>query len=120
MFFWNYSRENALTGCAISSASNPTLKRTEQSNIAWIRRFICLPNLTVEWWGYASTQNQALSGLRFVYREGLDLAGIDAVRAKQLQDVPTLLTQQEAIAPFSTSMSPPHPDCSFQAIAQIP
>jgi hypothetical protein len=66
MFFWNYSRENALTRCTISSVSNTTLKSTEQSNIAWISRFIYLPYLTVEWWGCAST-------LKLLYERGLAL-----------------------------------------------
>ena len=48
----------------------------------------------------ASTQNQALSALLFFYHEGLDVevAGVNAIRAKQLQYVPTVLTRQEAIA----------------------
>lgn len=48
----------------------------------------------------ASTQNQALSALLFLYREvlNLDVAGIDAVRAKRPQYVPTVLTKQEALA----------------------
>ena len=47
----------------------------------------------------ASTQNQALSALLFLYHEGLDVevAGVDAIRAKQPQYAPTVLTRQEAI-----------------------
>lgn len=45
----------------------------------------------------ASTQNQALSALLFLYRNviGRDLHGIDAVRAKTPQRVPTVLSVQE-------------------------
>ena len=47
----------------------------------------------------ASTQNQALSALLFLYHEGLDVevAGVNAIRAKQPQYAPTVLTRQEAI-----------------------
>jgi len=52
----------------------------------------------------ASTQNQALRALLFLYREvlNLDMAGIDAVRAKRPQYVPTVLTKEEAIAKVKT------------------
>ncbi len=58
------------------------------------------PYLAVERQVSASTQNQALSALLFLYREvlNLDIARIDAVRAKRPQSVPTMLTKQEAIA----------------------
>lgn len=47
----------------------------------------------------ASTQNQALSALLFLYREvlNLDVTEIDAVRAKRPQYLPTVLTKPEAI-----------------------
>lgn len=84
----------------------------------WIRRYILFHNkrhlreiskseiaaflthLAVESQVSASTQNQALSALLFLYREVLNLkrSGIDAVRAKQPQYVPTVLTKEEAIA----------------------
>ena len=59
-----------------------------------------LTYLAVERQVSASTQNQALSALLFLYREvlNLDIARIDAVRAKRPQSVPTMLTKQEAIA----------------------
>ena len=59
-----------------------------------------LTHLAVEGQVSASTQNQALSALLFLYREllNLDMAGIDAVRAKRPQYVPTVLTKQEPIA----------------------
>jgi integrase len=92
--------------------------RTEETYVQWIRRYILFHNkrhpkemgkaeieaflthLAVEGQVSASTQNQALSALLFLYREvlNLDMAGIDAVRAKRPQYVPTVLTKQEAIA----------------------
>lgn len=59
-----------------------------------------LTHLAVQEKVAASTQNQALSALLFLYREvlNLDVAGIDAVRAKRPQYVPTVLTKQEALA----------------------
>jgi site-specific recombinase XerD len=75
--------------------------RTEETYVQWIRRYIIFHNkrhpkeigkaeieaflthLAVEGQVSASTQNQALSALLFLYREvlNLDIAGIDAVRA---------------------------------------
>ena len=92
--------------------------RTEETYVQWIRRYILFHNkrhpkemgkaeieafltyLAVEGQVSASTQNQALSALLFLYREvlNLDIAGIDAVRAKRPQHVPTVLTKAEAIA----------------------
>ena len=59
-----------------------------------------LTHLAVEEHVSASTQNQALSALLFLYREVLNLEILDvsAVRAKRSQYVPTVLTRQEAIA----------------------
>jgi site-specific recombinase XerD len=73
--------------------------RTEETYVQWIRRYIIFHNkrhrkdmgkaeieaflthLAVEGQVSASTQNQALSALLFLYREllNLDMAGIDAV-----------------------------------------
>jgi integron integrase len=92
--------------------------RTEETYVQWIRRYILFHNkrhpkemgkaeieaflthLAVEGRVAASTQNQALSALLFLYREVLDLdmADIDAIRAKRPQYVPTVLTKHEAIA----------------------
>jgi integron integrase len=92
--------------------------RTEETYVQWIRRYILFHNkrhpkemgkaeieaflthLAVEGQVSASTQNQALSALLFLYREvlKLNMAGIDAIRAKRPQYVPTVLTKQEAIA----------------------
>ncbi len=77
--------------------------RTEETYVQWIRRYILFHNkrhpqemgkaeieaflthLAVEGQVAASTQNQALSALLFLYREvlKLDVTGIDAVRAKR-------------------------------------
>lgn len=93
--------------------------RTERAYLGWIRRFIVangrrhprelgagevevfLTGLAVEGNVAASTQNQALSALLFLYREvlGLKLAWMDeVVRAKRPQRVPTVLSQTEVRA----------------------
>jgi site-specific recombinase XerD len=87
--------------------------RTEQCYVAWIRRYILfhykrhpkemgsaeiesfLTHLAVQEQVSASTQNQALSALLFLYRDVLhpEMSGIDAVRAKRPKYVPTVLTK---------------------------
>jgi len=90
--------------------------RTEQAYVGWIRRFILasgkrhpkdmggpeverfLSNLAVQGRVAASTQNQALSALLFLYREVLavDLPWLDnVVRAKRPQRVPSVLSREE-------------------------
>ena len=90
--------------------------RTEEAYVGWIRRFILfhhkqhpqhlgiseieafLTDLAVNHQVAASTQNQALCALIFLYRDvlRLDLPGlIDAVRAKKPKRLPTVLTQTE-------------------------
>lgn len=56
-----------------------------------------LTNLAVNRKLAASSQNQALNALVFLYRDVLkvELAGIDAVRAKRQQHLPVVLTQEE-------------------------
>jgi integrase len=59
-----------------------------------------LTHLAVQEQVAASTQNQALSAILFLYREVLkqDLGiSIDAVRAKRSRYVPTVLTPEEAL-----------------------
>lgn len=91
--------------------------RTEQAYIGWIRRFILandkrhprdmgaaeveqfLSNLAVRSAVAASTQNQALSALLFLYREvlGIDLPWMEnVVRAKRPRRLPVVLSQAEA------------------------
>ncbi len=89
---------------------------TEKSYLGWIRRFLAFhrfrrpeemgaPEIT-EFVSYlaterevgASTQNQALAGLLFLYRDVLELevAGLDGVvRAKRPQHLPLVLTRDE-------------------------
>ncbi len=89
--------------------------RTEDSYVNWIRRYILFHNkrhpnemgaaeveaflthLAVEQRVAASTQNQALSALLFLYREVLnkDLGPIDALRARKPKRLPTVLTKEE-------------------------
>jgi integron integrase len=91
--------------------------RTEEAYVNWIKRFILfhgkrhpndmgaaevesfLTHLAVDENVAASTQNQALSALLFLYREVLrkDLdATIDSVRAQKPKRLPTVLTKDEA------------------------
>jgi integron integrase len=93
--------------------------RTERAYLGWIRRFIVasgkrhprelgavhveafLTCLAVEGKVAASTQNQALSAVLFLYRDvlGMKLAWMDhIVRAKRPQRVPTVLSQAEVRA----------------------
>ena len=89
--------------------------RTEQSYINWVKRYIVFHNvrhpdemgaaevgafliqLAVNESVVASTQDQALSALLFLYREVLkkDLGPIDALRAKKPKRLPTVLTKEE-------------------------
>ena len=90
--------------------------RTEAQYVQWIKRFILfhgkrhpqgmgaaeveafLTHLAVEGKVSASTQNQALSALLFLYKEVLliDLPWLDnVVRAKQPQRLPCVLTRTE-------------------------
>jgi integron integrase len=90
--------------------------RTEEAYVNWIKRFILfhdkrhpqemeateieefLTHLAVDKNVAASTQNQALSAILFLYQEVLhkDLERpLDAVRAKQPKRLPTVLTKEE-------------------------
>jgi integron integrase len=89
---------------------------TEESYVQWIRRYILFHNkrhpkdmaepevqaflthLAVQANVAASTQNQALSALLFLYRYVLKQPlseSIDAVRARQPKHIPTVLTPEE-------------------------
>lgn len=93
--------------------------RTEEAYVGWIRRFILfhrkrhpiemgatevtafLSSLAVEARVSASTQNQALAALLFLYREILevDLPWLDEiVRAKRSRRLPTVLAREEVAA----------------------
>jgi integron integrase len=89
--------------------------RTEETYILWIRQYILFHNkrhpaemgrpeveaflthLAVDKKVAASTQNQALSAILFLYRYILkiELTDINAVRARQSRNLPTVLTPQE-------------------------
>lgn len=86
--------------------------RTEQTYVGWIRRYIIfhskrhpkdmgnveveafLTHLAVEGHVSASTQNQALSALLFLYRTVLNqaLGQLEAIRAKRSHYLPSVLT----------------------------
>jgi len=96
------------------SASN-TIPIVPSRPIGWIKRYIYfhgvrhpseigdpdveafLTHLAVKENVAASTQNQALSALLFLYRQVLhkDLGAIDALRAKKPKRLPTVLTKEE-------------------------
>lgn len=94
--------------------------RTEETYIQWYKRYVLfqaqasgrmrhpaemgteevaafLTNLAVNKNLTASSQNQALNALVFLYREVLkmELEGLDAVRAKRSKYLPVVLTQEE-------------------------
>jgi integron integrase len=94
-------------------------RRTEEAYVAWIRRYIFfhgkrhptemgapevtrfLTSLAVEDHVAASTQNQALSALLFLYREvlGVGLPWLDGiVRARRPERLPVVLTREEVRA----------------------
>jgi integron integrase len=91
--------------------------RTEEAYVNWIRRFILFHNkrhprdmgtpeiraflahLATEGNVAASTQNQALAAILFLYREvlhqDLDPLDLDAIRAQKPKRLPTVLTRAE-------------------------
>jgi integrase len=93
--------------------------QTEKTYIRWIKRYIFFQNkkhpkdmgsreieafltdLAVNQKVAASTQNQALHAILFLYKEvlrqELDLK-VDAVRAKKTKYLPTVLTKEEVVA----------------------
>ena len=96
--------------------------RTEEAYIGWIRRFVqfyhqrdpaemgaaevsrFLTSLAVDRQVAASTQNQALAAILFLYKDVLDRDPgwvDDVVRAKRPQRLPVVLSQQEVHAVFS-------------------
>jgi len=102
--------------------------RTEESYVGWIKRFVLfhqkqhpsvlngehvvafLTYLAVEQQVSASTQNQALSAILFLYRDVLNIEldlRLDGVRAKRRKRVPTVLAAEE-VATIFAHMSYPH------------
>ncbi|MFE1746906.1 phage integrase N-terminal SAM-like domain-containing protein [Coleofasciculus sp. H7-2] len=92
--------------------------RTEETYVQWVRRYILfhdkrhptemgrveietfLTHLAVQEQVAASTQNQALNAILFLYREvlSLEVSEVNAIRAKRSQYLPTVLTKTEAQA----------------------
>ncbi|MBW1821588.1 MAG: phage integrase N-terminal SAM-like domain-containing protein, partial [Deltaproteobacteria bacterium] len=93
--------------------------RTEESYVSWIKRFIFfhdkkhpkdmgkeeieafLTDLAINGKVAASTQNQALNALVFLYKQVLEIhieENISAMRAKGPKRVPTVLTVDETFA----------------------
>ena len=101
--------------------------RTEETYILWIRQYILFHNkrhpvemgrieveaflthLAVEKKVAASTQNQALSAILFLYQHifKIELTDIDAVRARQSRNLPTVLTPQEVYQTRQLPYLPP-------------
>jgi len=91
--------------------------KTEKAYTAWIRRYILfhdkrhpadmaepeitafLTHLAVKRKVSASTQNQALSALLFLYRDvlGIELGTLAAVRARRTRKLPVVLTRGEVL-----------------------
>lgn len=111
--------------------------RTEKTYIGWIRRFILanvkrhpreigaaeveafLSQVAVQGKVAASTDNQALSALLFLYREvlAIDLPWLEkVVRAKGPKHVPTVLSQDEAQRLLAHMEGRPRPlaSCSME------
>src|SRR3989442_4954189 len=104
-------------------------RRTEKAYVNWIKRYIFfhgkrhpaemgapevtrfLTSLAVDGRVAASTQNQALSALLFLYREVLavDLPRLDGVvRAKRPERLPVVLTREEVCAVLQRLTGVPH------------
>ncbi len=103
-------------------------RRTEKSYVAWIRRYIVfhgkrhpagmgavevtqfVSSLAVAGHVAASTQNQALSALLFLYRQVLqvEMPWLDnVVRAKRSERLPVVLTREEVRAVIRELQGPP-------------
>jgi integrase len=101
--------------------------RTEEAYVGWVKRFIrfhggrhprelgapelkaFLTYLAVEGNVSASTQNQALQGLLFLYQQVLELnvgSLSEVVRARRPKGLPTVLSSQE-VAALLAALEPP-------------
>jgi len=108
--------------------------RTEEAYLHWIRAFIrfhggrqprdmgapemtaFLNHLAVQRWVSASTQNQALCALVFLYRRvlGLELPGLEGLeRARRPEHLPAVLSRHEVLAVLD-KLDPP-----FRLIGEI-
>ena len=92
--------------------------RAEETYVQWSRRYILfhdkrhptemgrpeieafLTDLAVNQQVTASTQNQALNAWMFLYHQvlGIEIVGINAVRANQPHNLPVVLTKAEVLA----------------------
>jgi site-specific recombinase XerD len=102
--------------------------RTEHAYVDWARRFLLfhqkrqpqemgtaeieafLTHLAVDRHIAASTQNQALSALLFLYKAVLrqEVGAVDAVRARKPKRLPTVLTKPEALRVLHAMVGVPH------------
>jgi site-specific recombinase XerD len=102
--------------------------RTENASVDWAKRFILLhqkrhpqemgrgeidaflTHLAVDRHIAASTHNQALSALLFLYKAVLrqEVGAVDAVRARKPQRLPTVLTKAEALEVLHAMVGVPH------------
>jgi integrase len=100
--------------------------RTEQSYVRWVKQFVrfhgtrhpaemgtaevqaFLTHLAVARRVSASTQNQALAALLFLYRHvlGLPLGDVDAMRARRSRYLPVVLTRSEVEAVLERMTGP--------------
>ena len=101
-------------------------RRTEEAYVGWIRRFILfngkrhpremgeselqsfLAPLAIQKHVSASTQNQALSAILFLYRDVLKAEAFNldlAVRARRPERLPVVLTREEVKAIFGSDHS---------------
>ena len=102
--------------------------RTERAYVSWVRRFVIfhgkrhpetlgadeigafLSHLAVQGKVSASTQNQAMSALLFLYKEvlGKEVPWItDIVRAKEQRRLPVVLTRDEVVAVLGRTSGTP-------------
>jgi len=101
--------------------------RTEKAYVDWAKRFILfhqkrhpkemgrveieafLTHLAVDRHIAASTQDQALSALLFLYKEVLrqEVGSVDAVRARKPKRLPTVLTKTEALQVLNAMVGVP-------------
>jgi integron integrase len=110
-------------------------RRTEQTYLAWVRRYILfhskkhpssmgaqeinafISHLALQEKVAASTQNQALSAIVFLYRHvlhlELDQVALGAVRPRKPKRVPTVLSKQEVKKVID------HMDGVFRLLAQL-
>jgi site-specific recombinase XerD len=100
----------------VASRTQHLSRRTEKAYVGWVRRYVMfhdkrhpaemgaeevgrfLSSLAVEGQVSASTQNQALAAILFLYRDvlGVDLPWLgEVVRAKRPERLPTVLTREE-------------------------